>query len=336
MPKIPPRYKLIHGDCIEHMPTMKENSIDFSVFSPPFPLLFAYNPSLRDLGNSENLVNGEAKLHFSFFFNQLVRVIKPGRIAIVHCMNIPYLKRTGKEGIFDFRGLLIRIAQRAGFIYEYDWAITKNPQSQAIRTHTHQLQFSSLEKDQSRVRGALSDYLIKLKKPGENKVPVKNDGTVSRDDWISWAEGTWDWKTIKETATLNTKEAKSEEDTRHICPMQLQVIDRLVKLYTNPRDLVFSPFAGIGSEGYVSLGLKRRFYGVELKSEYFEKMKQNLDKLKNQEYTIDRHKACLTDGIETKAKPKKKRPTETDGRKVPKKKNVKKKAKKLSSRQLST
>lgn len=292
-PKRKKRYRMFCDDCIEHMPTMKENSMDFAVFSPPFPLLFAYNPSLRDLGNSENLANGEAKLHFSFFFNQLIRVMKPGRIVVVHCMNIPFLKRTGKEGLFDFRGLLIRIAQRSGFIYEYDWTISKNPQSQAIRTHTHQLQFSSLEKDQSRVRGALSDYLIKLKKPGENKVPVKNDGTVSRDNWISWAESTWDWKTIKETATLNTKEAKSEEDTRHICPMQLQVIDRLVKLYTNPGEVVFSPFAGIGSEGYVALGLKRRFYGCELKEEYHQRAIVNLEKLKSAEYTTDRHKAAL-------------------------------------------
>lgn len=302
MPKIPLRYTITHGDCIEHMPTMQENSMDFSVFSPPFPLLFAYNPSLRDLGNSENLENGEAKLHFSFFFNQLIRVMKPGRVVIVHCMNIPFLKRTGKEGLFDFRGLLIRIAQRSGFTYEYDWAVSKNPQSQAIRTHAHQLQFASLEKDQSRVRGALSDYLIKFKKPGENKVPVKNDGTVSRDDWISWAEGTWDWKTIRETATLNTKEAKSEEDTRHICPMQLQVIDRLVKLYTNPGEVVFSPFAGIGSEGYVAIGLKRNFYGIELKEEYYKKALQNFAKLKDQSYTTDRHKAALCNG---EVKPKK-------------------------------
>ncbi|WP_417744754.1 DNA-methyltransferase [Rosistilla oblonga] len=262
-------------DCIDHMASLPENVFDFSVFSPPFPSLYAYSNEPGDIGNSEG-INREGKLHLSFFYRQLARVIKPGRAICVHVMQIPRLKRSGEVGLHDFRGLNIRIGERAGLVYEYDWALRKNPQAQAIRTRSRELQFSGLESDRSKQRGTLLDYIIKFRVPGENAAPINAKGQVSRNDWIKWAEGCW--TDIKETDTLNTKEAKAEDDTKHICPLQLGVIHRCVKLFSDPGEIVFSPFTGIGSEGYESIKLGRRFYGCEMKPEYFETAKRNLRK----------------------------------------------------------
>jgi hypothetical protein len=248
---------------------------DFSVFSPPFPSLYAYSDSEQDIGNSEDFT-GDAKLHLSFFYRQLSRLIKPGRAIVVHVMQIPRLKRSGGVGLHDFRGLNIRLGERAGLVYEYDWSVRKNPQAQAIRTRSRELQFVGLERDRAKCRGTLPDYLIKFRVPGENAVAVNGKGQVSRNDWIDWAECTW--MDIRETDTLNTKEGKGEDDTKHICPLQLSVISRLVKLYTDPGEIVFSPFAGIGSEGHSAVKLDRRFYGCELKDEYYETAQINLAK----------------------------------------------------------
>lgn len=260
-------YHIYLGDCIPHMlDDMEPDSVDVAVFSPPFPSLYAYTDKAEDIGNSEEM-KGEAKLHLSFFYRGLARVLKPGRVAMVHVMQIPRLKRSGEAGMRDFRGLNIRLAERSGLVYEYDWSVRKNPQAQAIRTKSRELQFVGLESDRAKSRGALPDYLLKFRAPGENKVPIDSKGQVSRNEWIEWAECCW--MDIKETDTLNVAEGRSEEDTKHICPLQLGVIRRIVKLYSNPRELVFSPFTGIGSEGYVSLSLDRRFYGCELKPEYY-------------------------------------------------------------------
>ena len=274
-----------HGDCIPHMlEDMPEDSVDFAVFSPPFPSLYAYTDSESDIGNVDAM-NGEASVHLSFMFNGLMRVLKPGRAAIVHVCQIPRMKRSGGVGLCDFRGTNIRLGERAGLVYEYDWSVRKNPQAQAIRTRSRELQFAGLESDRAKQRGTLQDYLIKFRKPGENAVPIDAKGQVSRNDWIAWAEGCWD--DVQETDTLNTAAAKSEDDTRHICPLQLEVIRRCVLLFSNPGEIVFSPFTGIGSEGYVSLGGKsaktgkqirdaRRFYGCELKPEYHKQALKNL------------------------------------------------------------
>jgi len=262
-------FRIHKGDCIPHMwEAMPKKSIDFSVFSPPFPSLFSYTNEEYDIGNSEDLKN-EARIHLSYFFRGLVRVLKPGRVAIVHVMQIPRMKRIGGEGLFDFRGLNIRLAERAGLIYEADIPITKNPQAQAIRTKSRELQFTGLESDRAKSRPALNDYLIKLRAPGKNEVPINSKNEVTRNEWIQWAEGVWTWKTIKESGVLNVKKGRGKNDTKHICPLQLGVIHRLVRLYSNPGEIVFSPFAGIGSEGYEALKLGRRFYGCEIKDEYY-------------------------------------------------------------------
>jgi DNA modification methylase len=274
-----------HGDCIPHMlEDMSENSVDMAVFSPPFPSLYAYTASEADVGNVDTM-SGEAQVHLSFMFNGLARVLKPGRVAVVHVCQIPRFKRTGGVGLCDFRGINIRLGERAGLVYEYDWMVRKNPQAQAIRTRSRELQFAGLESDRAKQRGTLQDYLIKFRKPGENETPIDTAGEVSRNDWIQWAEGCWD--DIQETDTLNTAAAKSEDDTKHICPLQLEVIRRCVLLFSNPGEIVFSPFTGIGSEGFSALGgtspktkrrieNARRFYGCELKPEYYQQARKNL------------------------------------------------------------
>lgn len=268
-------WHLHHGDTIEHMSTMPEECVDMAIFSPPFPQTYAYSHLENDLGNSEGFA-GEAKCHFSFFYRQLLRVLKPGRVAIVHVNQIPRKKRDDEIGMFDFRGWNIRLGERAGLVFEYDWLIRKNPQAQAIRTRSRELQFAGLESDRAKSRGAICDYLLKFRAPGDNAVPIQSEDQVSRNQWIAWAEGCW--TDINETDTLNTKAAKSDSDTRHICPLQLGVIERCVRLYTNPGEIVLSPFAGIGSEGYVALKLGRRFYGGELKDEYHVEALSNLAK----------------------------------------------------------
>lgn len=291
-----------HGDCIEHMSEMPAACVDVSVFSPPFPALYAYTSEAEDIGNSEDL-RTEAKLHLSFFYSQLARIVKPGRVVVVHVAQIPRMKRTGEVGLHDFRGMNIRIAERAGLVWEYDWSVRKNPQAQAIRTKSRELQFAGLESDRAKQRGCLPDYLLKFRAPGENEVRIDTAGQVSRNEWIQWAESCW--SDILETDTLNVKEGRGDDDTKHICPLQLEVIRRLVLLYTNPGEIVFSPFTGIGSEGYVSLGGKspktgkrildaRRFYGCELKREYHEAATANLTRAVNHSRDAERTLFSLT------------------------------------------
>ena len=300
------QWKLHHVDCIPHMlQDMPESSVDFAVFSPPFPSLYAYTDSVSDVGNVDS-VGAEARIHLSFFFKGLARVLKPGRAAVVHVCQIPRMKRSGGVGLCDFRGMNIRLGERSGLVYEYDWSVRKNPQAQAIRTRSRELQFSGLENDRAAQRGTLQDYLIKFRKPGVNETKIDAANQVSRNEWIDWAEGCW--SDIHETDTLNTAAAKSDEDTKHICPLQLEVIRRCVLLYSDPGEIVFSPFAGIGSEGYVSLGGKspktgkrildaRRFYGCELKPEYYAQACRNLEKANSS--LADSNQGTLFDLMET-------------------------------------
>lgn len=277
------QWKLIHEDCVEEMHKMPDASIDMALYSPPFPAVYAYSSRLEDIGNSED--QQESKLHLSFFYRQILRLLKPGRVMMVHVAQIPRMKRAGEQGLNDFRGLNIRLAERAGFVFEYDWLVRKNPQSQALRGKAWELKFQGLESDRAASRGALPDYLLKFRRPGKNEVKINTKNEVSRNDWIKWAEACWD--DIIETDTLNVAEGRGENDVRHVAPLQLEVIRRLILLYTNPGELVFSPFAGIGSEGFMALGGKspktgkcivnpRRFLGCELKDEYFATAKLNL------------------------------------------------------------
>ena len=254
------------GDCIPHMlRDMEPESMDLCVTSVPFPAMYAYTDSEADLGNADAL-GAESKVAFGWFFRGLARVMVPGRAALVHCMQLPRSARTGRRGLADFRGFLIRLAERAGFSYEYDWLIRKNPQAQAIRTRSRQLQFAGLESDRANARGALGDYVLKFLAPGENPRPVVAEGQASRDDWIAWAEGCWG--DIKETDTLNVRAARKEEDTRHICPLQIGLVDRLIRLFSDPGDTVFDPFAGICTVPRQAAILGRSSYGCELRQDW--------------------------------------------------------------------
>ncbi|MGH8527828.1 MAG: DNA methyltransferase, partial [Gammaproteobacteria bacterium] len=223
---------------------------------------------------------------------ELLRTLKPGRTCAVHLTQGVAFKGTdGYSGIKDFRGAVIRTMESAGFVYYGEVCIDKCPQLKAIRTKDHGLLFKSLATDASKMHMALADYVLQFRKPGDNPEPIRAgvsekygnpDGWITQEEWIEWAAPVWQRQTdkyqrgIRETNVLNVRVAREEKDERHLCPLQLDVIERCVKLWSNPGDLVLSPFAGIGSEGHVALKYNRRFVGVELKRSYFEVACRNL------------------------------------------------------------
>lgn len=285
-------FRVTHGDCIEQMHAMPPASVDHCLHSPPFPSVYAYNSSPADVGNSDSWP--EAKIHFSYLFRGVLRVMKPGRVMAVHCSQVVRYKRGGGDGgLVDFRGLLIRLAQRAGWIYSYDWMCRRNPQAQAIKTRSRELQFAGLESDRANSRGALCDYILIFKAPGENAVAVDSPEQITRNQWIDMAEGCWTG--IRESHTLNVAEARSPDDTKHICALQLDIVDRLVRLYSNPDEIVFSPFAGIGSELYTALKLGRRAVGVELKDEYYRACMKNCERAVRQRAEAQRDLFSMTE-----------------------------------------
>lgn len=252
------------GDSCEVVKEIPDDSIDFSVCSPPFAALYTYSNTERDMGNCKS--EDEFLGHYEFLVGEWLRITKPGRLAAIHVSNVPaMLSRDGFIGLKDFRGSVIRAHQRTGWIFHGEFTVDKNPQAQAIRTKAKGLTFSQLERDAAWMRPALADYVLLFRKDGENAVPVKPD--VTRDEWIEYAHPCW--RGISETDTLTVAEAREEKDERHICPLQLGLIDRAVRLWSNQGETVFSPFAGIGSEGYQSLLRRRHFIGIELKENYW-------------------------------------------------------------------
>lgn len=265
------RWTLMLGDSCERLAEIGDNTIDFSIYSPPFASLFTYSPSDRDLGNSRN--RGEFHEHYGYIVRELLRTVKPGRLVAVHCQQLATQKwKDGNIGLSDFRGELIRNHVDNGWIFHGEVTIDKDPQAQAIRTKATSLMFVTLNKDSSMSRPALADYLLLFRKPGDNATPIKPD--CDNDTWIEWARPVW--YDIRESDTLNTGEAREADDERHICPLQLGLIERAVKLWSNRDDLVLSPFAGIGSEGYESVKAGRRFVGCELKPSYWQTACKNL------------------------------------------------------------
>lgn len=255
---------VIHNiDCIRHMYEMPDNSVDLIVTSPPFFSMFSYTELVNDLGNIEDVA--EAKVHYRYLFEGIKRVLKPGRVACIHCMNMPPMSRANRKGMFDFRGFLLRCALRSGLVYDNEWMVWKNPQVQAVRNHSINLLFVTLTRDRSVSGPCLPDYVLKFVKDGENLVPITSPG-ITREEWINWASPCW--HDIRQTETLNVKEARTDKDVKHICALQLPLISRLIRLFSNPDEIVFDPFTGIGSTGYECMKLDRRFYGCELKPEY--------------------------------------------------------------------
>ena len=264
-------WTLLLGDSCERLAEIDDETIDFSIYSPPFASLFTYSPSIRDLGNSEN--RDEFLQHYGFILDHMLRVTKPGRLTAVHVQQIATtMASNGIIGLTDFRGQVIQAHVDAGWIFHGEVTIDKDPQAQAIRTKAHALMFGTLHRDSAMSRPALADYVLIFRKPGENATPIKTD--VDNNTWIEWARPVW--LGIRESDTLNAKAARSEADERHICPLQLPLIERCVRLWTNPGELILSPFAGIGSEGVVSIKQGRKFIGCELKPSYWETACKNL------------------------------------------------------------
>lgn len=264
-------WHLMLGDSCERLAELPDQSVDLSVFSPPFASLYTYSPSLRDLGNSGS--REEFLEHFGYIVRDLLRVTRPGRLACVHVQQLSTTKAThGIIGLTDFRGQVIAQFQADGWIYHGEVTIDKDPQAQAIRTKAHALMFNTLHRDSSMTRPALADYVLLFRAPGENAVPIQPD--VDNETWIEWARPVW--YDIRESATLNFRAAREDADERHICPLQLPLIERCVRLWSNAGETVLSPFAGIGSEGYVALKHGRQFVGIELKRSYFETACRNL------------------------------------------------------------
>lgn len=272
-------WRLLLGDSCERLGEFDDESVDLSIHSPPFDALYTYSASFRDLGNCAT--REEFLEHYGFVVRELLRLTKPGRIAAVHVMDLSLTKAThGVVGLTDFSGQVIGAYQREGWTYIARVTVRKNPQAAAQRTKAQGLMFTTLHRDSSKTRPVHPDYVLLFRKPGENAVPIRTD--VDNDTWIKWAEAIWD--DIRETDTLNVKVAREEEDERHICPLALPLIERCVRLWSNCGELVLSPFAGIGSEGYVAVQRGRRFLGVELKRSYW---RTALDNLRSAEQATD-------------------------------------------------
>lgn len=267
-------WTLLLGDSCERLVKVGTETVDLSVCSPPFASLFTYSPTPRDLGNSAT--REEFFEHYGFIIREQLRVTKPGRIACVHVQQLTTsVASHGVSGLTDFRGEVIRAFMGNGWIFHGEVTVNKDPQAQAIRTKAQALMFVTKNRDSSKTRPALADYLLLFRKPGDNQVPIKTD--VTNDEWIDWAQPVW--LDIKETNTLNVRAGRDQADERHICPLQLDFIERCIRLWSNPGETVLTPFAGIGSEVWVARKLGRRGIGIELKPSYWRTAVDNLRRL---------------------------------------------------------
>ncbi|MDA3909017.1 MAG: DNA methyltransferase [Sulfurimonas sp.] len=288
-------YAVYNGDSTEIIKGIKDNSIDYSLFSPPFASLFTYSNSNRDMGNSRT--RSEFYKHFEFLAKELFRVIKNGRLLSFHCMNLPTSKQNdGYIGIHDFRGEMVRIFENAGFVFHSEVCIWKDPVVAQQRTKALGLLHKQIVKDSSMSRQGIPDYLVTMRKLGVNEDPISGgfeyyngtddfneefkpeNGRLNRGSIMTWQRyASPIWMDINPSNTLQHRSCRSEKDERHICPLQLEVIERALQLWSNPGDTVLSPFGGIGSEGYQSLKMGRKTILCELKEEYFAQIAPNME-----------------------------------------------------------
>ena len=279
------KYELHLADCVELASEIETGSIDYTVFSPPFASLYTYSNSDRDMGNSKS--TSEFYQHFKFLVDEMLRITRPGRLLSFHCMNLPTSKQNdGFIGIKDFRGDLIKMFVDSGWIYHSEVVIWKDPVTAMQRTKALGLLHKTIRKDSSMSRQGIPDYLVTMRKPGINDKPIahtKEEFPV--DLWQRYASPVW--FDINPSKTLQFRSAREGDDERHICPLQLEVIERAIELWTAKNDLVFSPFTGIGSEGYTAIKMGRRFIGSELKESYFNLAKKNLEFSTKQEPQLD-------------------------------------------------
>jgi len=266
------------GDSAIRLKEIKDDSIDLSIYSPPFADLFIYSNSNHDLGNCRNW--DQFFKQYAYILEEVLRVTKPGRLTCVHTSDIPAMgNRDGYIGLRDFPGEVIRVHEKLGWIFTGRCYIQKNPQAQAIRVKCKSLLFVQMNKDSSHSRPALIDQVLIFKKPGENQVPITpvKSGELDNEKWISWAHGIW--TDIQETETLQYYHARARDDERHICPLQLGTIERCIKLYSNPGETILTPFMGIGSEAFMAIKLNRKAIGIELKESYFKTAMENLNSI---------------------------------------------------------
>ena len=280
-------WTLWNADCIEVVNSLPENSLHLSIFSPPYASLYTYSNSDRDMGNSAN--DQQFYEHFDYLIAGLLRATKPGRIVCVDVMNIPAMKeRDGYIGLKDFRGDIIAAFRKAGFIFHSEHCAWKDPLIEATRTKALGLMHKQLCKDSTRSRSGIPQYLLAFRKDGENPEPVAHNngleyfigenepthGTLSHERWRRYASPVW--MDINFSNTLNAKAAREAEDERHVCPMALDLIERAVQLWSNPGDVIFDPYSGVGSTGYVAIKAGRKFVGSELKTAYFNQAAKNI------------------------------------------------------------
>lgn len=267
-------WTLYNGDCVEVMRGLPDDSVHFSVFSPPFASLYTYSNSDRDMGNCKNAA--EFFDHFQFALKELFRILKPHRLVSMHCMDLPTSKtRDGVIGLSDFPGDLIRAAMKEGFIYHSRVTIWKDPVTAMQRTKAIGLLHKQIKKDSTLSRQGIADYVVTLRKPGENPEPVTHTNeTFPVQVWQKFASPVW--MDINPSDTLQYRAGRDNEDERHIAPLQIQVIRRCIDLWTNPKDVVFTPFAGIGSEVHTAVCAGRYGVGVELKPSYFKQAVKNM------------------------------------------------------------
>ena len=275
------RYAIYNGDCVDTLKGLPDGKVHYSIFSPPFSSLYTYSAHERDMGNCKNV--DEFFAHFEFVIAELMRVTMPGRLCSFHCMNLPSSKqRDGFIGIKDFRGQLIAAFQKHGWVYHSEVCIWKDPVTAMQRTKAKGLLYKQLKKDSCESRQGIADYLVTMRKNAPNPEPVTKKGDrikSSPDDftidmWQKYASPVW----MDVDATKTLQSIREEKDERHICPLQLDVIERAIRLWTNPNDLVLTPFLGIGSEIYQAVKMGRRGIGIELKTAYFLQAAKNLKK----------------------------------------------------------
>ena len=278
-----PTFRAIHGDCVEEVAKLPTDSIDFSIFSPPFAELYVYSDDIRDMGNCQDYE--EFFVHFQFLVKELARVVKSGRLIAVHSMDLPAMKgKDGYIGLKDFSGMLIQSFQKEGFIYHDRITIWKSPVVEMTRTKSIGLLHKTIKKDSSMSRTGIPDYILVFRNAGDNLVPITHQDTDEKQEnylpvnlWQKYAEPVW--YDINYSDTLQYTSARDEKDEKHICPLQLETIRRCLHLWSNEGETVLSPFGGIGSEGHESLRLKRNFIGIELKPSYFHQMQKNLQRM---------------------------------------------------------
>lgn len=284
-------FALYNGDSCEVMQGLKDNSMGYSIFSPPFEDLYTYSDSSRDLGNCRS--TEEFYQQFSFIVKELYRIMMPGRLVSIHCMDLPTSKNhDGFIGLRDFPGILIKLFQDNGFIYHSRVTIWKDPVVAMQRTKALGLLHKQIKKDSAMCRQGIADYIITMRKPGENPEPITHTNeSFPVEVWQRYASPVW--MDINQSNTLNRTSARDERDEKHICPLQLDVIERCINLWSLEGDIVFTPFLGIGSEAYQALKMHRRAVGIELKESYFNQAMKNCERAITSKEQIDLFEGLL-------------------------------------------